>query len=265
MFTFDVVLFDCRAAVGWFFDVGTVALLVDDAPAWNKQNYDICFQLKRWQVTGKVPRCQHSRQDGALYRKRNVKKRILLKIDSAVDLLLICDGHWISWGSRLSLVCGPLKRRVLVAVKIEKKIRAIRTIRRLQDIYADPWVFEGFGGRDALGGVDSQHLIDQIFGVRCHRVPFRRRILIKGTRLLLGQITKHTSMRELRHRLQLWSVRTIDAGPRPRKEGIQPIKCTKWHLILKKNGPKIAWGLKKITAKCWRKNLPQAQISTGLP
>ena len=46
MFTFDVVLFDCRAAVGWFFDVGTVALLVDDAPAWNKQNDDICFQLK---------------------------------------------------------------------------------------------------------------------------------------------------------------------------------------------------------------------------
>ncbi len=35
----------------------------------------------------------------------------------------------------------------------------------------------------------------------------------------------------LRHRLQLWSVRTIDAGPHPRKEGIQPIKCTKWHLI----------------------------------
>ena len=172
--------------------------------------------------------------------ERETSRRGFFSIDSAVDLLLICDGHWISWGSRLSLVCGPLKRRVLVAVKIEKKIRAIRTIRRLQDIYADPWVFEGFGGRDALGGVDSQHLIDQIFGVRCHRVPFRRRILIKkeGTRLLLGQITKHTSMRELRHRLQLWSVRTIDAGPRPRKEGIQPIKCTKWHLIFKKGDQK---------------------------
>jgi hypothetical protein len=39
--------------------------------------------------------------------------------------------------------------------------------------YADPWVFKGFGGRDALGRIDSQHLIDEIFGFWCHRVPFR--------------------------------------------------------------------------------------------
>jgi hypothetical protein len=32
--TFDVILFDSGAAVGRFLDVGTVALLVDDAPTW---------------------------------------------------------------------------------------------------------------------------------------------------------------------------------------------------------------------------------------
>lgn len=31
--TFDVILFDRRAAIGRFLDVGTVALFVDDAPA----------------------------------------------------------------------------------------------------------------------------------------------------------------------------------------------------------------------------------------
>jgi hypothetical protein len=45
--------------------------------------------------------------------------------------------------------------------------------RQVEMYYADPWVFKGFGGRDALGRVDSQHLIDEIFGFWCHRVPFR--------------------------------------------------------------------------------------------
>lgn len=38
--TFDVVLFDCRAAVRRLLDVGSVALLVDNAPTckmWRKQ------------------------------------------------------------------------------------------------------------------------------------------------------------------------------------------------------------------------------------
>ena len=38
-------------------------------------------------------------------------------------------------------------------------------------------MFEGFSGRDALGRIDRQHLIDQIFGLRRYRIPFRRRIL----------------------------------------------------------------------------------------
>lgn len=37
--------------------------------------------------------------------------------------------------------------------------------------YADPWVLQSLLGSDSLGGVDSQHLVDQIFSLRSHRVP----------------------------------------------------------------------------------------------
>lgn len=48
--TFDVILFDRRAAIGWLLDVGTVALLVDDAPAWIKK---INHQL-RWKADSHI-------------------------------------------------------------------------------------------------------------------------------------------------------------------------------------------------------------------
>ena len=37
--------------------------------------------------------------------------------------------------------------------------------------YADPWVFEGLLRGDPLGWVDGQHLVDQVLGLRGHRVP----------------------------------------------------------------------------------------------
>lgn len=37
--------------------------------------------------------------------------------------------------------------------------------------YADPWVLKSLLGSDSLGWVDSQHLVDQIFSLRSHRVP----------------------------------------------------------------------------------------------
>lgn len=37
--------------------------------------------------------------------------------------------------------------------------------------YADPRVLQGFVGCDALGGVDGQHLVDEIFGFRSNGVP----------------------------------------------------------------------------------------------
>lgn len=39
--------------------------------------------------------------------------------------------------------------------------------------YADPWVLQSLLGCDSLGWVDSQHLVDQIFSLRSHRVPLR--------------------------------------------------------------------------------------------
>ena len=38
--------------------------------------------------------------------------------------------------------------------------------------YADPWVLQSLLSGDSLGWVDSQHLVDQIFSLRSHRVPF---------------------------------------------------------------------------------------------
>ena len=49
-------------------------------------------------------------------------------------------------------------------------------------------MFEGFSGRDALGRIDRQHLIDQIFGLRRYRIPFRRRIL--SQKLMALQLKK---------------------------------------------------------------------------
>lgn len=37
--------------------------------------------------------------------------------------------------------------------------------------YTDPGVFEGLSSSDALTGVDRQHLINEIFGLRCYSVP----------------------------------------------------------------------------------------------
>lgn len=45
---------------------------------------------------------------------------------------------------------------------------------RVRDTYADPGVFERVGGRHSLGGVNGQHLIDQVFGLGGHRVPLWR-------------------------------------------------------------------------------------------
>lgn len=43
--------------------------------------------------------------------------------------------------------------------------------------HRDPGMLEGLGGRDALGGVDGEHLVDQVLGFRGDGVPFRRREL----------------------------------------------------------------------------------------
>ena len=37
--------------------------------------------------------------------------------------------------------------------------------------HADPWVLQSLLGSDSLGWVDSQHLVDQVFSLRGHRVP----------------------------------------------------------------------------------------------
>lgn len=37
--------------------------------------------------------------------------------------------------------------------------------------YADPRMFESLVGRDPFGGVDRQHLIDQVLGLGGHSVP----------------------------------------------------------------------------------------------
>lgn len=37
--------------------------------------------------------------------------------------------------------------------------------------HTDPRVFQSLLGRDSFGWVDGQHLVDQVFGLRSHRVP----------------------------------------------------------------------------------------------
>lgn len=39
--------------------------------------------------------------------------------------------------------------------------------------YADPWVLQGLVGRDALGRVDCQHLVDEVFGFGSDGIPLR--------------------------------------------------------------------------------------------
>lgn len=50
---------------------------------------------------------------------------------------------------------------------------------RASATHADPGVLERLGGGDALGGVDGQHLVDEVFGFGGHRVPLRGRELLK--------------------------------------------------------------------------------------
>lgn len=40
--------------------------------------------------------------------------------------------------------------------------------------HADPRVFQSLLSRDSLGWIDSQHLIDEVFGFRGDRVPLWR-------------------------------------------------------------------------------------------
>ena len=46
--------------------------------------------------------------------------------------------------------------------------------------YADPGVLERLVGLYPLLRVDRQHLVDEVFRLGGHRVPFRRRILKKN-------------------------------------------------------------------------------------
>ena len=79
--------------------------------------------------TGKVPRSQHCRQNGALLtRKLEIRNVILFYFFLFYFyffLLLTCGGRWISWGSRLSPVCGRHWQHVLVAGD-RKKINCIQ-------------------------------------------------------------------------------------------------------------------------------------------
>lgn len=45
--------------------------------------------------------------------------------------------------------------------------------------YADPGVFESLCSSDAFTGIDSQHLVDQVFGLWSYSVPLRGRELPK--------------------------------------------------------------------------------------
>lgn len=42
------------------------------------------------------------------------------------------------------------------------------------ETHRDPGVFERLGRCDPFGRIDGQHLINEIFGFRSHRVPLRR-------------------------------------------------------------------------------------------
>ena len=51
--------------------------------------------------------------------------------------------------------------------------------------YTDPGVLERLIGTDPLWGIDCQHLVDEIFGLRSDSVPLRGRVII-GASLDLG-------------------------------------------------------------------------------
>lgn len=54
------------------------------------------------------------------------------------------------------------------------------TPEQVGDAHRDPGVLERLGGRDPLGRVDGQHLVDEVFGFGRHRVPLRRGKLRRG-------------------------------------------------------------------------------------
>lgn len=99
--------------------------------------------------------------------------------------------------------------------------------------YADPWVLQRLLGCDSFSWVDGQHLVDQIFRLRSHRVPLWGRKLKRNTHALFEMMISQLRVREKQrsHRtLQLWSAGRVCAGPRPRTEGIQPKGCRGSHL-----------------------------------
>jgi hypothetical protein len=71
------------------------------------------------------------------------------------------------------------------------------------ETYADPWVLEGLGGGDPLGGVHSQHLVDEVLGLRGHGVPLGRRILKLNSTRINCIINTRNLMRNSRHRHRL--------------------------------------------------------------
>lgn len=49
-----------------------------------------------------------------------------------------------------------------------------------KETHRDPWVLEGLGCCDPFGWIDGQHLVNEIFGFRSHRVPLGRGKLGRG-------------------------------------------------------------------------------------
>lgn len=104
--------------------------------------------------------------------------------------------------------------------------------RERKKTHADPWVLEGLGGGDPLSRIHGQHLVDQVLGLRRHRVPLGRWILHTHTHRERNKLRKlrRTIWENSRRRHQLWFERTAYVGPRPRTEGSPPARCTKSHL-----------------------------------
>ena len=67
-----------------------------------------------------------------------------------------------------------------VCVCVPGRQLLLKAVNRVSQTYADPGVFQGFGGSDAFARVDGQHLVDQILGLGSHCVPLWRRKLGRG-------------------------------------------------------------------------------------
>ena len=65
-------------------------------------------------------------------------------------------------------------------------------MRHLAAAYADPWVLEGLGGRDSLGRVHGQHLVDEVL-----RLLLLRCSLVKVIRLKLAKDSSNNSIQRL--------------------------------------------------------------------